>query len=88
MRIGILLLIIIGVPVMLPLAMIAVGPVLTIQVLYDCMYPEGCCKKTLVGMLGSLIGFIANPLVWIGCIFYFIPKGIIRLCHWYRQRRL
>ena len=39
MRIGILVLMIIGIPVMLPLAMIAVGPVLTIQMLYDCTYP-------------------------------------------------
>ena len=73
---------------MLPLAMVAVGPVMTIQLLFDHMYPEGCCKKTWIGILGSILGLIANPLVWIGCLFYFIPKGILRLCAWYRNRRM
>ena len=84
LRVGILILIIVGVPVMLPFAMLAVGPVLTIQMLYDCLYPEGCCKKSGVAILGIIIGLIADPLVWIGCIFYFVPKGVIKLRDWHR----
>ena len=88
LRIGILTLLFLGSPLMLPLVMIAVGPVLIIQMLYDCLYPVGCCKKTLTAILGIILGTIANPLVWVGCVFYFIPKGIMRLCAWYKQRRL
>ena len=84
LRVGILILIIVGVPVMLPFAMLAVGPVLAIQMLYDCLYPEGCCKKAGVAILGIIIGLIADPLVWIGCIFYFVPKGVIKLRDWHR----
>jgi hypothetical protein len=87
LRLGILFLIIVGVPIMLPVAMVAVGPVLIIQMLQDCLYPDGCLKKTGMVLLGVLIGVVANPVVWVGCIVYFIPKGIIRLCDWYRERR-
>jgi hypothetical protein len=87
LRVSILLLIILGFPVMLPVAMVAVGPILTIQMLYDRYYPNGCCKKSFLGLFGIIVGLIANPFVWIGCIFYLIPKGITRLCEWYRERR-
>lgn len=67
--------------------MVAVGPVLTIQMLHDCLYPEGCLKKTGVCLLGSVIGLAANPLFWIGCIFYLLPKGVAHLYHRYTDRR-
>lgn len=84
MRIAILLLLIIGFPVMIPVAMIAVGPVMVVKVMHDSCYPEGRCKKALIVLSGSIIGLAINPIVWIGCIVYFIPKGISRLCEWYR----
>jgi hypothetical protein len=79
-------LILIGIPIMVPVAMVAVGPVLTTHLLFDCFNPETCCKKAGIIILSSLLGTIANPLVWVGCIFYFIPKGIIKLRGWYRER--
>lgn len=72
---------------MLPVAMVAVGPVLATQLLFDCFYPESCCKKLIIVVLASVLGFMANPIVWVGCIFYFIPKGVIRLRDWYRERQ-
>jgi len=84
LRAGLLLLIIVGIPVMLPLAMLAAGPVLIIQILFDCLYPEGCLKKTGIASLGIIIGLIGDPLIWVGGIFYFTPKGIIKIRNWYR----
>jgi hypothetical protein len=84
LRIGILLLIVTAFPVILPVAMVGVGPAMVIQLLYDNWMPYGCCKQTGVVLLGIVVGLLANPVVWIGCIVYFIPKSISRLCEWYR----
>lgn len=72
---------------MVPVAMAAVGPVLATQVLFDCFSPQTYCKKIAIIMLTSLIGTIINPIVWIGCIVYFLPRGIVKLRDWYRYRR-
>lgn len=77
----------VGIPVMLPVAMLAVGPVLAIQALYDNFFPNGCIQKSGLALLGVIVGLIGDPFVWIGCIVYFTPKGIIRLRDWYRSRR-
>ena len=87
LRFGLLLLILVTVPVLLPVAMVACGPVLLSRILYDCLYPYGCLKKAGVILLGSIIGIIADPFVWIGCIFYFVPQGIIKGYRWIRERR-
>ena len=73
---------------MLPLAMIAVGPVILIQVFHDCLYPTNCGCKTFVVMLGILLGLLTDPVVWVGCLVYFIPKGLIRLWTWWKRKRM
>jgi len=72
---------------MVPVAMVAVGPVLATQVLFDFFAPQTFCKKIATIILTSVIGTILNPIVWIGCIVYFLPKGIVRLRDWYRYRQ-
>jgi hypothetical protein len=71
------------VPVILPVAMIACGPVLIGNVFWNCLYPDGFCKKFWVVILSIILGILANPIVWIGCMVYFIPKGIQKLYYWY-----
>ena len=71
----------------LPVAMVAVGPVLIGNLFWNCLYPDGFCKKCGIVLISIVLGVIANPIVWIGCIFYFIPKGIKKLYRWYKQRR-
>ena len=87
LRTAILILIILGFPIMLPAAMVAVGPVLVTQFLFDCCYPETCLAKVGLVAAASLIGMVANPIVWIGCLIYLIPKGIKRLYAWYHLRQ-
>lgn len=83
LRIGLLLLIIIGIPIILPIAMLACGPVFVGNFLWNYYYPNGCCQKFWTGLLAIIIGIITNPIFWIGCIFYFIPIGIKKLYNWY-----
>jgi hypothetical protein len=84
LRIGLILLFIIGLPVVLPLAMVGCGPVLVSRLLMDTFYPYSCLKKFGTIVLGSILGLIADPFVWLCCLFYFVPKGIIYICEWFR----
>lgn len=83
LRIGLLVLFIIGIPVILPIAMIACGPALLGNIFWNCIYPDTLCKKFGIIVLSIVLGSLANPLVWVGCIFYFIPKGVQKLYNWY-----
>lgn len=78
------MLFIIGAPVMIPVAMILCGPILLGNIFWNCLYPSNFCKKFWLVILSIIIGLMADPLVWIGSIFYFIPLGINKLYHWYK----
>jgi hypothetical protein len=87
LRIGLLFLFIIGVPVILPVAMAICGPVLIGNLFWNCIYPDNFCKKFGIIIISIILGLIANPIVWIGSMVYFIPKGIQKLYYWYIQRK-
>lgn len=67
--------------------MLAVGPVVIIQMLREHFHPEECLAKVSMVMGGLLVGLLANPIAWVVCVVYFIPKGISKACEWYRERR-
>jgi hypothetical protein len=38
-------------------------------------------------LTGIIVGFLLNPVIWIGLIIYYVPKGISHLVYLYRRRR-
>ena len=82
LRVGMFLLILMGIPIILPIAMIAGGPILVANLFWNRYYPEGCMKVLLV-LVSIPLGLIANPFVWICSLFYFIPKGIHKIYVYY-----
>jgi hypothetical protein len=87
MRLAIFILILIGLPIGIPIAMIVAGPiVLSIWLIDECRVYT-CFKRFLVVFTGILVGFILNPVIWIGLIIYYLPKGISHLVYLYRRRR-
>lgn len=79
------MLFLIGVPIAIPIAMVVIGPVMAIKFLEDCCYPFSCCAKFSLILLGVAIGLIGDPVIWVGCLVYFIPVGISSFCEWYRN---
>ena len=88
LRVGILLLIIIGVPIVLPIAMIAGGPAVVANVIWNHYYPEAFCFKTVIVLASIPLGIILNPLVWLVSVFYLLPKGLKQIYDWYRDRQI
>lgn len=87
LRLGLLFLFILAVPLLLPLAMISGGPVFVGNMIWNCLYPQSCCKKFGIVILSIFVGILANPFVWIFCIVYFLPKGIKKAYYWLKDRR-
>jgi len=82
LRLGILLLFLIGVPVLIPALLIFGGPLLVGHLLWNWRYPDRWYQKFLVVFFALPLGLAVDPFVWIAGIFYFIPKGIHRLYLW------
>jgi hypothetical protein len=87
LRLGLLVLFIIAVPVVLPIAMIVCGPILIGNLMWNNIYPEQCWKKSGIVIIATVFGLIADPIVWVCSIVYFLPKGIQKLWLWHRTRR-
>ena len=84
LRIGLLLLILLGIPVALPVGMIISGPLLLGNLFWNCIYPDSFIKKSGVVIMSTVLGLVSDPIVWIGSIIYFIPLGISKLIRWHR----
>ena len=82
-----MVLFLIGVPIVLPVAMVVAGPALAINFLFDRFIPETLLHRVALILLGTVLGLISSPLVWLGCLFYFVPKGVSHLWREYRERR-
>lgn len=87
LRLALLLLFLVAIPVLLPVAMVACGPALVGNLLWNCIYPDTCAKKMGVVVLSLLVGVAANPVVWVGAMVYLLPKGIKKGAVWVRERR-
>jgi hypothetical protein len=82
-----LVLFIIAVPVLLPIAMVVCGPILIGNLMWNSIYPEKCWKKSGIVLVATVVGLIADPIVWVCSIVYFIPIGIKKLWLMHRTRR-
>jgi len=71
-----LILFIIGIPIIIPLALLASGPALIVNLIWNHFYPETITKKIFIVFISLIIGLILNPIIWIGGLVYLIPKGI------------
>ena len=79
---------IIGVPLVLPIAMVAGGPVVVANLIWNKYYPDGFCFKTVIILASIPLGIIFNPLLWLFSIFYFIPTSIRKIYYWYQDRQV
>lgn len=87
-RFFILLGMIILIPIALPLSMVFAGPVLAVST-FDRRkgYRHRCCFKAFFYPLLFLLGFIADPFIWIGFIIYITPKICETMCEYFEDRR-
>jgi hypothetical protein len=61
----------------------AAGPALLGKLFFHYFSPKGCCQKITTIILSIVLGTVANPVVWVGCLIYLGPKTITlyRLYH-------
>jgi hypothetical protein len=87
MRIAIFLLILILLPLGIPIGLLIAGPAVVTMFLMDYCRAYTCFQRFLVFLIGIIAGLLSNPIVWIGLIIYYVPKGISHLLYSYRVRR-
>jgi hypothetical protein len=68
-RIVLFLLILVAFPAAIPMALIFSGPFVAIDFCYKkVQYNRSCAQKIIAVIFGFIIGFIFNPIIWIGLI--------------------
>ena len=88
-RLGLLLLFLILIPIALPFALLCAGPSVLLYFLNRRPFYWGlsACEKFPFGLLAIIFGMVANPIIWIGLLILFIPKGVGNLIVYYRNTR-